>query len=96
MQTNQSKNTHEPIFHKPKIIRVSKNWLWPVRILLLALATYFINKSYFGYIEKVTYGRRNYEYYLSDDPFMFWLIILGSLLIASLLIWQSFRVKVKS
>jgi len=95
LKSNLSKKDDDSLFHTPKEIRVSKKWMLPVRGALLLVAVYFIQESYFGYVSNEIYGRREYVY-LNEDPIIFWVLVLGYLLIGLLAIWQSFKVKVKT
>ena len=95
MNSKSDKNTKAPIFHTPKIMRVTQSWLWPTRILFFLSAGYFLNKSYSGYIDQTIFVHRDY-WSLSGDPFMYWFAIIGFLIASLGFIWQALRVKVKT
>ena len=95
MNSKSDNNINAPLFHTPKIIRVSKNWVWPTKLFFLVIAGYFLSESYSGYTEETIFVHRNY-WSLTEDPFMYWFIITGYAVATLGFIWQSFRVKVKT
>ena len=95
MNPKSDQNINTPLFHIPKIIRVSKSWVWPIRVILWLIAGYFLNKSYSGYIEETIFVHRDY-WSLTEEPLMYWFAVIGYLVATVGFIWQSFRVKVKT
>ena len=95
MNPKSDKDINTPLFHTPKIIRVSKSWIWPTRIIFWLIAGYFLNESYSGYIEETIFVHRDYLS-LTEEPFMYWFAVIGYLVATVGSFWQSFRVKVKT
>lgn len=84
----------KPLFHTPKIWAVNSGLVWPIRVLLICVASYFIHKIYFAYRTGIIHVRRQ-DYLLADSPIFFWVMLILYFGVVTGAIWQSFRVRKK-
>jgi hypothetical protein len=84
-----------PIFHAPKIWVVKRGLVWPIRIILYLVASYFLYKFYVTYTSGIVYSRRN-SYTVEEAPIFWGIMLILYFLVVVGSIWQSFRVKTKT
>jgi hypothetical protein len=58
---------NQPLFHTPKVLKVSQNLVWPIRFVLFCVSFYFLYKTYSAYNDGYFYGSRQYHN-LEDGP----------------------------
>ena len=85
------------LFHAPKVKKVDKRMVWPMRLFELGVASYFLLLTFFSYSEGVLdsflYGT---TYSKEEDSVMFWLLMSLHIMIAVGFIWQTFKIKPKT
>ncbi|WP_281556006.1 hypothetical protein [Thalassomonas sp. RHCl1] len=93
MKDDHKAKDKRPLFHTPKAIEVSKNWLWPFRIIFFVLSCHFINKAYMGYEDESFFFIKQFS--LADGPILFNIMLIMFLLCAVGFFWQAFKIRVK-